>query len=308
MSYAITPADFAFLEDNLDTKNLYGSDSSLTNIFLLTPKYNTRLFLQDKILLRYYSGNENRTGWAFPIPLKNAGDNYLKEAFSFMLNLSKEEGLSNSFCLFTQEEKNLFDTMLRNHFSARHIEWKTNRNDADYIYLQKNLAELSGSSFQKKRNHISRFMRIYGDDWTFKSFPENDLAEDILLLEEKWFNENNVSEDKALLLEKESISFALENAELFELTGGVLYIKNEAAAFTLASPVSDDTLDIHFEKALSEYGANGAYAVINNQFAKKSSSYIYLNREEDMGVEGLRKAKLSYKPDIILEKFYGKLF
>ena len=75
---------------------------------------------------------------------------------------------------------------------------------------------------------------------------------------------------------------------------------------TLASPVSPNVLDIHFEKALSGYATDGAYSVVNNLFAKESKNFMYLNREEDMGVEGLRKAKLSYKPDIILDKFYGE--
>ena len=74
---------------------------------------------------------------------------------------------------------------------------------------------------------------------------------------------------------------------------------------TLAAPVSDSLLDVIYEKAIEEYEKNGAYAVINQQFAKRCDRYLYLNREEDMGVEGLRKAKLSYKPSIILEKFYG---
>jgi len=76
---------------------------------------------------------------------------------------------------------------------------------------------------------------------------------------------------------------------------------------TLASEISPNVLDIHYEKAIEKYEADGIFAIINNQFAKNSKEYLYLNREEDMGVPGLRKAKLSYKPDIILDKFYGKI-
>ena len=73
---------------------------------------------------------------------------------------------------------------------------------------------------------------------------------------------------------------------------------------TLAAPVSPDVLDVIYEKAFGDFERNGAYAVINQQFARRNSSYLYFNREEDMGVEGLRKAKLSYKPTMILDKFY----
>ena len=74
---------------------------------------------------------------------------------------------------------------------------------------------------------------------------------------------------------------------------------------TLASPISDSVLDVIYEKSIDEYEKNGAYAIINQQFAITNSKYKYFNREEDLGLPGLRKAKLSYKPEIILQKFYG---
>ena len=98
-------------------------------------------------------------------------------------------------------------------------------------------------------------------------------------------------------LEQESIELALENKELLGICGGVLYINGEPAAMTLASSISSDVLDVIYEKAYGEF----------EQFARHMDSFLYLNREEDMGVEGLRKAKLSYKPTMILDKFYCKL-
>ena len=76
---------------------------------------------------------------------------------------------------------------------------------------------------------------------------------------------------------------------------------------TLAAPISPDVLDVIYEKSFGDFARNGAYAVINQQFSRRCQSFLYLNREEDMGVEGLRKAKLSYKPEMILEKFYGEV-
>ena len=76
---------------------------------------------------------------------------------------------------------------------------------------------------------------------------------------------------------------------------------------TLAAPISPDVLDVIYEKSVASHEKNGAYAVINQQFAKKGPQCLYYNREEDMGVEGLRKAKLSYKQYMILEKFYGRI-
>lgn len=303
--------DFEYLENNLDTKNLYGSDSCIANLFLLQKKYNTQLKIHKNILFRYYTGDENRTGYGFPIPLKadsnTANPDFLKTALEFIFEDTSSQNHTPAFCLVTQEQKNQIDSCLAKYFPNRHISWKTNRDDCDYIYLRENLAELPGSHYQKKRNHISRFNRTYGTNWEFKAFPENPVFDDILNVAQKWFEEKDGQNNPILQLEHQSIKYALENAELLRLRGGVLYIKEEAAAMTLASPISDSVLDVIYEKCTEEHERNGAYAVINQQFAKRNNSFLYFNREEDMGVEGLRKAKLSYKPSMILEKFYGQL-
>ena len=304
--------DFAYLNSSLDTKDLYGSDSCIANLFLLQEKYNTQLKIHNNILLRYYNGEENRTGYGFPIPMKNGyyieeNDGkieFLKTALDVIFS-DTENNRTPAFCLITQEQKNLIDECLAKYFPDKHISWKTNRDDCDYIYLRENLAELPGAVYHKKRNHISRFNRSYGSNWKFKSFPENDVFQDILTVAQKWFEEKDGENNHVLQLEHQSIKYALENAELLRLRGGVLYINEEPAGMTLASPISDNVLDVIYEKCTEEHEKNGAYAVINQQFAKRSSSFLYMNREEDMGIEGLRKAKLSYKPTILLEKFYG---
>lgn len=299
--------DFEYLENNLDTKDLYGSDSCIANLFLLQDKYNIQLKIHKNILFRYYYGDENRSGYGFPIPIKGNKDDYLKTALEFIFDDSKAQNRPASFCLITQEQKNKIDSCLAVNFPDCRISWKTNRDDCDYIYLQENLAQLPGSHYQKKRNHISRFNRTYGTSWEFKTFPENDIASDILAVSQKWYEEKEGDSNSILQLEHASIKSALENAALLRIRGGVLYINGQPAAMTLASPISESILDVIYEKAVSEYEKNGAYAVINQQFSKHCGSFLYLNREEDMGVEGLRKAKLSYKPSIILEKFYGTI-
>lgn len=302
--------DFEYLSSNLDSASLFGSDSSIANLFLLQEKYNTELKIQKNILLRYYYGDENRSGYGFPLPMKNAPENWLKTALEVIFDDAQAQNRPVRFCLITGEQKTLINDCLAQHFPNRTIAWKTNRNDCDYIYLRSNLADLPGSQYQKKRNHISRFNRTYGlcgTDWEFKSYPDNDIAADILTVSQKWYEEKNGESEEVLRLEHQSIELALQNSELLNLRGGVLYIKGQPAAMTLAAPISPDVLDVIYEKSFGEYERNGAYAVINQQFARRCTSFLYLNREEDMGVEGLRKAKLSYKPEMILEKFYGVL-
>ena len=331
--------DFEYLEKNLYTSHLTGSDSCIANLFLLQEKYNTELRISRNFLYRYYYGDENRTGYGFPIPLVSNGntlgadevhggtkhahgatgsssvadtspagsDTLLVAALEHIISDARTQNRPVQFCLITQEQKNQIDSCLAQNFPDRHVDWKTNRDDSDYIYLQENLADLPGSNYQKKRNHVSRFRRIYGENWEFKPYPENDISQDILEVSQKWYEEKDGPEKHVLQLEHESIKRALEHTELLRLRGGVLYVNGEAAAMTLASPVSDSVLDVIYEKAIGKYEKDGVYSVINQQFAKRCSDFLYLNREEDMGVEGLRKAKLSYKPTMILEKFYGKL-
>lgn len=295
--------DFEYLENNLDTRGQYGSDTCIANLFLLQEKYNTWLKIHNNILFRYYYGDENRTGYGFPMPLKNAPEDWLKAAIEFILEDARVQQRTPAFCLISREQKKLLDECLAANFN-KHISWKTNRDDCDYVYLQKNLAELPGSLYQKKRNHVSRFNRIYGSDWEFKAFPENDIAQDILGIAQKWYDEKG-EENPVLKLELQSVELALQNVEPLRFTGGVLYVKGKPAAMTLASPISDSVLDVIYEKAVEEFEKDGVYSVLNQQFAKHCGSFLYMNREEDMGVPGLRKAKLSYKPTMILEKFFG---
>ena len=302
--------DFEYLKNHMNAAGFFGSDSSLANLFLLQKKYNTELKIKNDFLIRYYYGSENRSGYGFPIPINSVTEkpNWLAAALHIIIEDAKEQKRPLHFCLLTQDQKNQLDKCLEANFPDLRPAWKTNRDDCDYIYLRSNLADLPGSQYQKKRNHISRFNRTYGTcgvAWEFKSYPENDITEDILTVSQKWYEENNGENEEFLRLEHESIKLALGNTELLNLRGGVLYVNGKPAAMTLAAPISPDVLDVIYEKAFGEFEHNGAYAVINQQFARRCQNFLYLNREEDMGVEGLRKAKLSYKPEMILEKFYG---
>lgn len=307
--------DINLLQSSLKTKSLLGSDSTLANIFLLQKKYNIQCCIKNDIFFRFYNGQDSRYGFAFPIPLKTANTDYLKTSIQLLLEFLKESKQPIPLCLFTQEQKNQFDKCLRENFSSAQIKWDSNRNDSDYIYLFEKLSSLSGKSLQKKKNHVSRFCRTYENQWNFKTFPENNISKDILYVAEQWFkdrfsvkDEENSFSETALRFEQECIKNALLYHDILKFKGGVLYINDEPVGMTMAAQTSQDCIDIIFEKVLPSYALNGGYSAINNFFSKHCSQFMYINREEDMGVEGLRKAKLSYKPEILLDKFYGLLY
>ena len=184
------------------------------------------------------------------------------------------------------------------------FEFSTDRNYSDYIYLRTDLADLKGKRFQSKRNHGNKFMRTY-PNWNYTPITP-DRIQECLEMERQWCIVNNCEQEEGLGAERQAVIYALHHFEELGLTGGILHVDGHIAAFTFGMPINENTFGVHAEKADSNI--EGAYAVINQQFARHiPEQYIYLNREEDLGIEGLRKAKLSYQPTLILEKYSASL-
>ncbi|WP_300726888.1 DUF2156 domain-containing protein [uncultured Bacteroides sp.] len=180
----------------------------------------------------------------------------------------------------------------------------SDRDYADYVYLRSDLATLRGKKYQPKRNHINKFKASY-PDYEYKPLtPE--LIPECLRLESLWCKANDCAENEALQAERRSMTAALEHMNELDLMGGVLHVNGEIAAFTFGAPINDETFDTCVEKANTDI--EGSYTMINYEFANHiPEQYIYINREEDLGLEGLRKAKLSYHPETILEKYIVEL-
>ena len=176
--------------------------------------------------------------------------------------------------------------------------FSADRADADYIYRRADLAELPGKAYQKKCNHVAAFTRKF--PWSYETLNGKNTA-DALQMAERWYREAGTLTD-TLEAERQMLPELLRYRELLCLRGGLLRVDGEPVAIALASPVTVNTADVQFEKALSAYP--GAYAVINQQFVQHElTDMAFVNRENDMGIEGLRKAKLSYHPVGLLEKY-----
>ncbi len=180
------------------------------------------------------------------------------------------------------------------------FKFTADRDYSDYLYLHSDLSSLVGKKFQPKRNHINKFRNNY-PGFEFRPLTR-DLIPECIKLESVWCKANNCSEDEALQNERKSMNAALRNFEDLDIIGGVLMVDGKIVAFTYGAPVNNETFDTCVEKADTDY--EGAYAMINNEFAKMiPEQYIYINREEDLGLDGLRKAKMSYQPHLLLEKY-----
>jgi hypothetical protein len=122
---------------------------------------------------------------------------------------------------------------------------------------------------------------------------------------DKWMEINSDEKDPSLAYDDFATKIMLENFEYLGLKGGLICVDNEIAAFSIGEVLTEDTVVVHVEKAFTSI--HGAYTIMNQQFVlNEAAEYKYINREEDMGVENLRKAKLSYQPDILLEKYNAK--
>ena len=121
-----------------------------------------------------------------------------------------------------------------------------------------------------------------------------------------WCAEHAGEDEEAHRLEYDAIREALQNIDELEMTGGIIYVKNRPIAMTVASYINEDVIDVHYEKVIGVYAENGGYAAINRLFAKNCGGVCWLNREEDMGVEGLRRAKMSYHPKKMVRKYSAR--
>ena len=176
------------------------------------------------------------------------------------------------------------------------------RNQYDYIYLRRELAGLKGGSLKAKRNHVNKFLSMY-PDFCYRPL-EPSLFDECRRVVKLWRTEvDGNGHDTGYGLSADAEARAMENVfshwEQLDAIGGSIFIDGRMVAFTYGAPVTHDTFDVCVEKANRHI--DGAFNIISQQFASHlPEQYVYVNREEDMGLEGLRKSKLSYHPQILL--------
>ncbi len=264
-------------------KGVFSCETSFVNLFVWQSIYKN-MYAESDGLLFIKSGEKGKESFRLP----------------FGKNFKKGMELLCEYCgdyptLWIQQGDRysaLADKISEDYIVREH------RDAFDYIYLQSDLAGLKGKKYHSKRNHISAFSKQY--DWCYREIGD-DNTDDVLLCAEEWYNANKDRYDEYMQCEHKGIKTILKNRQDLNVKGGAIYIEGKVVAFTLGSPINDEVFDVHIEKALPEYAM--AYTVINNEFAKTLSEYRYINREDDLGLEGLRKAKLSYKPEILLKKY-----
>ena len=172
------------------------------------------------------------------------------------------------------------------------------RNNWDYIYDKDEILKLAGNKYRQNRRWLQKFLGNYNYD--FKLLTEN-IIEKCKELQLEWCIMRECTEDESLDAEQEAIYEALDNFKTLGFTGGLLCVDDKCVAYTLGEKLNNDTFVIHIEKAHKNF--EGSYQAINHLFLKDfKSNFIYVNREQDLGIPGLRRAKEAYKPIHLVKK------
>lgn len=265
-------------------------DKSFAASYVWKDYYNEEFAVVDDMLV--IKAEHDFVSFSYPI-----GHGDVKKALDEIRVYCKENDIP--FCLHNITKEN--EACLEEFYPGE-IEVLYSRDDEDYIYESKDLITLKGKKFHGKRNHINKFKENH--EWSYESISDANRQECLEMLE-VWKEANCETEEVAEDDEKNAEACAAKTAlmymERLGLVGGAIRAEGKIIAFAMGEPINEDTFVVHFEKAFGVI--QGAYPMINQQFAEyEASEYRYINREEDCGEEGLRKAKLSYRPVMMAER------
>ena len=194
------------------------------------------------------------------------------------------------------------DEILINSISELGLNVSEDIDSFDYVYNTEDLAFLRGRKYSNKRGFIKKFVaEYYHTYWDYKDTEE--CRKSCFEFTEKWFKDRSDILDSSLQNEYNAIKEFLTNYKQMNAVGGVICVDKKIAAYTFGEKLNNNTFVTHFEKADSNYA--GIYQTINKVFAENEvyDKYKYINREQDLGIMGIRKAKESYYPAKMIKKY-----
>ena len=290
----VTINDKEIVQSYFDKVSFGNCDFSFSNIFSWKLSYDTTFAVENDFLYIRFLPLGGLPGYLFPV-----GNGDIKMAIERLMQDADDRETEPRLYAITQKMFDLLDNAIPGKFI-----YEKDRDWYEYIYSSEDLINLTGKKFQAKRNHINKFKRTY--EWEYLPLTR-DIIPDCLELYERWCGENGgCNTEQTLIEERIATQNTFKQFEKLSLKGGALRINGEILAYSYGQQLTKDIFGIHAEKCL--YEIDGGYATMNNEFAKHNcADYAFINREEDLGVESLRQAKLSYNPVILLEKGQAKI-
>ncbi len=281
-------SDKEWVNNCLKHANSMNCEYTFGNMYIWTKAYNTKIaHFNDFLICRWGTGNEI----SYSVPL---GEGDFTAAVNAIIEDAKSIGVVPAIYGVTAGYKLLMQEAFTGKF-----EYKYDSAFNDYIYLVDRMTTLSGKKLHGKRNHITNFKKNY-PDWKFEIINKDNIA-DCIETHKRWIEEKGEF-DEDYKEEFEAVLKAFESYDELGWKGGLIRADGNVVAFCMGEPQQNGKCFVtHFEKASAEI--QGAFPIINQEFTKNClQDYTYVNREEDLGIDGLRKAKMSYYPEIILEK------
>lgn len=240
-----------------------------------------------------FAGEEGSKYYNYP-----AGSGDMKEVISLLMEDAKERNIPFVLRGMTKEQVSTLEELFPDTF-----DFELKRDESDYIYAVDKMTSLAGKKLHGKRNHIARFKDC--KDWEYVQINEDNIHE-CIEMNKKWCSHYDCHTKPGLKEEMCAVDQAIIHFKELGFVGGFIRREGEVVAYSIGEPLSSDTFVVHIEKAFHDI--QGAYPIINQQFIEHNcQDFTYVNREEDTGNEGLRKAKLSYYPEIILDKYKATL-
>lgn len=294
----LTCTDKATFDKYFGSRYCENAEYTFTNLFMWREMMNLRWAVEDEVLYMFSMNEKIFSAWQ-PIGAQEK----LQGAITKILHVAEENRGKREFRFVVVEKS--FAEELEKYPDAK-FNITAERDDFDYVYLAQDLINLSGRKFHGKKNHLNAFKKEYPEakylPITEEIIPK--CREELNIWSETHKRAN--PDDPFIGYEQAAIHEIFDHFDRFKLKGGAILLNDKVVAFTFGERLNSDTAVIHVEKANPLI--RGIYAAINQNFVEHEwSDMIYINREEDMGIEGLRRAKESYRPIKMIEKFNATL-
>ncbi len=279
-------SDSEWINKCLEESDFQGCEYSFANNFIWSEV--------SAIEVAHFSGRyvvkwgEEEPSFLFP-----AGSGDLKECIDGIIDYCGQNGYKLKFYDVPKSACEQLLIVYPDEFAA-----EPDRDSYDYIYKVSDLTELKGKKYHSKRNFINRFN---GLDWQFEKITGENIGE-CVEMSKQWCILNDCENDESKRSEVRAVKRALEYFDKLNFCGGLIRLDSKVIAFSIGERLNSNTFVVHIEKAFSDIA--GAYPLINREMLKAfAQDYEFVNREDDVGYEGLRKAKLSYNPVELFEKY-----
>lgn len=285
--------DRGWVQEKLRQSGFRGSEYCFVNQYLWGGQMGMEAALVEGCLCTVYTSDRPEALHDFP-----AGRGKLKQAVERLLEDDRRRGKVPVIRGILEESRQWMEESFPSVFS-----YEEKREEWDYLYRVEKLAQLKGRKFHGKRNHIARFKE--NGEWAYEEMGTENIP-DCREMYHYWLTQNKGRLDASIQKEIKVVEGCFDHFGFLGLSGGIIRREGKVAAFCIGEPLTEDTFIVHIEKGDTDI--QGAYPMINQQFLVHGmEGFAYVNREDDLGQEGLRRAKLSYQPELLLKKYSARL-